>query len=131
MNVTSAAAHATAVLERNLRRIQERVAAASARVGRPAGSVTLVAVTKLVTPDIIKLLPGLGIHEIGENRVQAALEKQAVLGDLPLRWHLIGSLQKNKAKRAARAFACIQSVDSLELARLLSVTVAEAGRKLP
>jgi len=131
MNVTSAAAQRAALLERNLRRVQERIAAASTRVGRPAGSVTLVAVTKLVPPDIIRLLPGLGIQEIGENRVQAALEKQASLRELPLRWHLIGSLQKNKARKAAGAFACIQSVDSLALAELLSTAAEQGGGRLP
>jgi pyridoxal phosphate enzyme (YggS family) len=127
----SAAAHAAAVIETNLRRIQERIAAACGRVGRPAESVTLVAVTKLVAPDIIKLLPGLGIQVIGENRVQSALEKQSLLDELPLRWHLIGSLQKNKAKKAALAFDCVQSVDSLALAELLSAAAAEHGRRLP
>jgi pyridoxal phosphate enzyme (YggS family) len=131
MNPMSAAAHPGAVLESNLRRIQERVAAAAGRAGRPADSVTLVAVTKLVTPDIIKLLPGLGIQVIGENRVQAALEKQSALVGTPLRWHLIGSLQKNKAKKAAAAFDCVQSVDSLALAEVLAAGARERGRRLP
>ena len=71
---------------------------------------------------------GAGQREFGENKVQEGLQKIATATDTPgVRWHLIGHLQSNKARKAAAAFACIQSLDSRELLRRLDTAAAEQG----
>ena len=82
--------------------------------GRPT-DITLVAVSKTFGADRVREAWAAGQREFGENKVQEALQKIADTADIPTRWHLIGHLQSNKAKKAAAAFACIQSVDSVEL----------------
>lgn len=85
------------------------------------GSASLLAVSKLQTPEKIRKLYHHGQRDFGENYVQEALEKQELLADLPdTRWHLIGHLQKNKAKHVVGKFVLIHSVDSLDLAKALS-----------
>jgi len=79
-----------------------------------------MAVTKTVDPDRIREAVESGINDIGENRLQEALPKQDALKDLSLRWHFIGRLQTNKAKKVVETFHCIQSVDRLELALKLN-----------
>jgi pyridoxal phosphate enzyme (YggS family) len=69
-----------------------------------------------------------GQRDFGENRVQEALEKIGASADLDARWHLLGHLQANKARKAASAFAMIQSVDSTDLLRKLDAAAADAGR---
>lgn len=103
----------------NLGRVQEAVARACARAGRSPDHVLLIAVSKTVDAERIRLAVAAGVAALGENRVQEAREKIEVLGR-PVPWHLIGSLQTNKAKDAARLFDWIHSVDRLELARELS-----------
>lgn len=83
--------------------------------GRPPESVQLVAVTKTVDAERIRAFYPFGVDLVGENRVQEALEKQSLLSDLPLTWHLIGHLQTNKVRLAVGRFALIHSVDSLKL----------------
>ena len=78
--------------------------------------VTIVAVTKTHGPEAILAAAAAGIADIGENRVQEALAKQDVLGPVPVTWHLVGTLQRNKARQAVGRFGMIQSVDRLELA---------------
>jgi pyridoxal phosphate enzyme (YggS family) len=97
-------------------RIQDRIAAALARSGRSAGAVRLLGVTKRVEAARIREAIGLGLADIGENRVQEAGEKFPALGGLACRAHLIGHLQKNKARRALGLFDSIRSLDSVELA---------------
>ena len=98
-------------------RILERIAAASARAGRPPDEVTLVAVSKTVPPDAIRDAVSAGIRLLGENRVQEAATK---VPDVPgARWHLVGPLQSNKARKAIELFDAIESVDSVELAARL------------
>lgn len=97
--------------------------------GRKPEQVTLVAVTKQVTAEVIDALNELGIRHIGENRVQDGKAKKAACrhaGDLE--WHLIGHLQSNKARHALDTFAMIHSLDSLELAQELS---KRARRSIP
>lgn len=103
----------------NLGRVQEAVARACARAGRSPDHVLLIAVSKTMEAERIRLAIEAGVAALGENRVQEAKEKIAVLGH-PVPWHLIGSLQTNKARDAARLFDWIHSVDRLELARELS-----------
>lgn len=103
----------------NLGRVQEAVARACARAGRSPDHVLLIAVSKTVEAERIRLAVAAGVAALGENRVQEARDKIEVLGR-PVPWHLIGSLQTNKAKDAARLFDWIHSVDRLDLARELS-----------
>ncbi|MFQ5895808.1 MAG: YggS family pyridoxal phosphate-dependent enzyme [Nitrospinota bacterium] len=95
------------------------VAPASARAGRSPQDVTLVAVAKTVPPGRVAEAIVAGMLEIGENRVQEAREKREALGEElagRARWHLVGTLQRNKAKYAVSLFDLIHSVDSLRLA---------------
>jgi len=78
--------------------------------------VRIVAVTKGHGPEAIRAALAAGLPDIGENRVQEALSKQEQVGGLPVRWHLIGSLQRNKARHAVGRFVLIHSVDRAELA---------------
>jgi pyridoxal phosphate enzyme (YggS family) len=78
--------------------------------------VTIVAVTKGHGPEAVRAAAAAGLRAIGENRVQEALAKQAELADCPMEWHLIGTLQRNKARQAVGRFALIHSVDRLDLA---------------
>lgn len=102
--------------------VRERIAAACARAGRSAEEVTLIAVTKGVSPERIRLAVAAGITDIGENRVQEAQAKRAALGDLSAMrwWHMIGHLQTNKVKAALDLFDTIHSVDSIHLATEIS-----------
>jgi uncharacterized pyridoxal phosphate-containing UPF0001 family protein len=70
-----------------------------------------------------------GQREFGENRVQEALEKIAACGDLEIRWHLLGHLQTNKAKKATPAFSTIHSVDSVDVLQKIDAAAADTGRR--
>jgi hypothetical protein len=102
------------------------VAEACRRSGRDPGEVTLVAVSKTVDASRLRAAVAAGLSLLGENRVQEAEAKApAVPG---ARWHLIGPLQSNKARRAVELFDVVESVDSVDLARRLDRLAAEAGR---
>ena len=116
------------MVKENLQNVQTRIAAAAKKVGRDPSSVRLVCVTKGITVEQILEAVGAGVQEIGENRVQEAQAKQLAVGK-NLRWHLIGHLQRNKAKPAVSLFDWIHSVDSLELIELLNQQAA--GLKNP
>lgn len=113
----------------NLGRVQESVARACARARRAPDSVLLIAVSKTVEIERVRLAIEAGVAALGENRVQEAKEKIEALGR-PVPWHLIGSLQTNKARDAARLFDWVQSVDRLELAQELSRRAHAASRRL-
>jgi len=109
--------------------LPERLAQVRAELGRLAAqSVTIVAVTKGFGTDAIRAARAAGLEDIGENRVQEAVQKQDELGaqgqGLGIRWHLIGHLQRNKAKLVAGRFELVHSVDSLELANELDKRAA-------
>lgn len=107
--------------------MEERLDRALSRAGRRRQEVTLLAVTKVFPAAAIEAAYALGMREFGENYVQEFEGKQAQVRPLEgARFHLIGHLQSNKARRAAEIFDCIQTVDSAKLARRL----ADAGRKL-
>jgi hypothetical protein len=90
--------------------VRDRIAEACRRAGRDPGEVTLVAVTKTVTPRVAGLLPGLGVADLGESRPQELWKKaDAVPG---VRWHLIGHLQRNKLDRTVPLVALVHSCDS-------------------
>ena len=106
------------MIKENLVRVRDRIAAAAQTSGRNPQEVLLIVVTKEVSVDRIREALACGVREIGENRIQEAGEKRAALGS-DLRWHLIGHLQRNKAKFAVEMFDVVHSVDSLELVELL------------
>jgi PLP dependent protein len=89
-------------------------------------SVRLIAVTKTVPAEIIRIAYAAGIRDFGENRIQETASKQAQLQDLTdITWHLIGNLQSNKAKKALQLFQWIHSVDSLAIAQRLNTLAGE------
>ncbi len=107
--------------------VRERIEHACARSGRESSSITLIAVTKVFPAAAIREAYEAGLRDFGENYVQEFESKAPEVGDLPdARFHLIGHLQSNKAKKAADLFQVIQTVDSAKLARRLD----EAGRAL-
>jgi pyridoxal phosphate enzyme (YggS family) len=110
-----------------LAQVRERIAAAARAAGREPSSVQLVAVSKTFPTDSIREAYEAGQRDFGENRVQEALQKIARSTDLSIRWHLLGHLQTNKARKAAPAFAAIHSVDTTELLRRLDVAAEESG----
>jgi pyridoxal phosphate enzyme (YggS family) len=109
----------------NLAVVRARIAAAAQRSGRDPAVVTLVAVSKTFGIHAVREAAAAGQREFGENRVQEALQKISQPADTPMRWHLIGHLQSNKARKAAPAFACIQSVDSIDLLEKLDDAAGE------
>ena len=111
----------------NLAAIRERIAAAAAAAGRDPGDVRLLAVSKTFGADHVRAAYAAGQRDFGENKVQEALQKRDETADLEIRWHLIGHLQSNKAKKAAPAFAAIHSIDSVDLLRRVDAAAAEAG----
>lgn len=117
-------------LATNLRAVQERIAAACARAGRDPDDVTLVAVGKTFPADTIRAMILAGHDVFGENRVQEALAKIDAVGPGPS-WHLIGPLQRNKARHAVGRFALIHTVDSAKLAAELDKRAAAADLVQP
>src|SRR5262245_32521341 len=130
-------------IRQNVERVTERITRAAERGGRRAADVLLIAVSKTVDVERIRQAIAAGIPALGENRVQEAKEKVAVLGR-PVPWHLIGHLQTNKVKDALALFDLIHSIDRLDVARecdrrartgdrvvdaLLEVNVAGEGSK--
>ena len=107
-------------------RVLETVADACRRAGRAPDEVTLVAVSKTVPASRLEAAVAAGLTLLGENRVQEAEAKAPLLTGA--RWHLIGPLQSNKARRAVELFEVIQSVDSVELARRLDRLAGDLGR---
>lgn len=114
-------------LASNLILIQQRLAAVLARTGRDPAGITLLAVSKVFPASAIEAAYQLGLRQFGENYVQEFEQKHPVVKHLSgARFHLIGHLQSNKARRAAELFDVIQTVDSAKLARRLS----ECGKPL-
>jgi hypothetical protein len=111
----------------NLADVRRRVAEAARRAGRDPDDVTVIAVSKTFSADHVREAWAAGQRNFGENKVQEALQKIDQTADIPARWHLIGHLQSNKARKAAGAFACIHSVDSVDLLQRLDA----AGRTYP
>lgn len=91
--------------------------------------VSIVAVTKSHGPEAVRAAVAAGLGIVGENRVQEALGKQEQLSDLRVEWHLIGTLQRNKARHAVGRFVLIHSVDRLDLAHELDRRVPEGLRQ--
>jgi PLP dependent protein len=117
-------------LEAALAAVQARIVAAATAAGRAASEVGLVVVTKFFPASDVRLLAGLGVTDVGENRHQEAEPKQADCADLGLAWHFIGGLQTNKAAAVARYADVVESVDRPELLARLARGAAERGRPL-
>lgn len=116
-------------IKANWENIQSRVALAAHRAGKKPEEITIVAISKLFPAGAIRMAVEFGITNIGESRVQEAEEKIKSLGGIA-RWHMIGHVQSNKAKRAVELFDMIQSVDSLKLAELLNQYAADTNKKI-
>lgn len=116
-------------LRRRLAQVRERIATAAARCGRESTEVTLVAVSKTHPTGAIREALSAGVADFGENRVQEAESKIPLLKDAGARWHLIGHLQANKARRAVRLFDVIHTVDSTSLAQRLDRACGDEQRK--
>jgi pyridoxal phosphate enzyme (YggS family) len=110
-----------------LAEMRARIERAAARSGRRGADVRLIAVSKTFGIEHIRAAVAAGQTEFGENRVQEALQKIAASADVQIGWHLVGHLQTNKARKAAESFACIHSVDSVELLERLDQAASEAG----
>lgn len=107
-------------LEQNLGRVRDRIAAACASAGRPAGEVTLIAVTKTFPVGDLRALVELGVGDVGENREQELKAKTPEAADLDVVWHFVGQLQSNKARSVVRNADVVHSVDRSSLVTALS-----------
>lgn len=122
-------------LTTNLEGVRARIAAAAAEVGRRADDVELVAVTKSASPEAASALVPLGQRDLAENRVDELERKAAWIaehappGRPAPRWHMIGHLQRNKARRAVRLADTLHSIDSEALLQAIDRIAGEEGRR--
>ena len=105
------------VVAANLTTVRGRLEQAARTAGRNPATIRLVAVSKTFPADAVRAAAVCGQLDFGENRVQEGLQKIRATADQPLRWHLIGHLQSNKAKKAVESFALIHSIDGVDLLR--------------
>ena len=103
-------------VKENIERLKEKIQKAAAGLGSQVEDITIVAVAKTVSPEKIQEAIDAGIKIIGENRVQEAKHKLAIIGN-QVQWHMVGHLQTNKVKDAVRIFSMIHSLDSIKLAQ--------------
>lgn len=104
----------------NLQSVRERIARACVAAQRDVNEVTLLPVSKTFGPDAVREAHAAGESAFGENYIQEAVEKQALLADLPLQWHCIGPIQSNKTRLVATHFAWAHTIDRLKIAQRLS-----------
>lgn len=128
MSYSKGSAARAAELAENLAAVRHGIAEAAERAGRDPAELTLVAVTKTFPASDVRLLAGLGVTDIGENRDQEAREKATASADLPLTWHFVGQLQTNKAGSVARYASVVHSVDRPQLVQALSRAATREGR---
>jgi pyridoxal phosphate enzyme (YggS family) len=114
-----------APIVQNLQTVRSRLDAAARRAGRDPTTVRLIAVSKTFSADAVRAAAAAGQVDFGENKVQEGLQKIGETADIQIRWHLIGHLQSNKAKKAATAFHCIHSIDSVELLKKIDAAAAD------
>lgn len=110
--------------------VAARVEAACADAGRDPAGVTVIVVTKTFPASDVRLLAGLGVKDVGENRHQEAVAKVAECSDVPVRWHFVGQLQSNKAAAVARYASVVHSVDRPRVVDALSRGAQAAGRHI-
>jgi PLP dependent protein len=113
-------------IARNLAEIREGIARAADRSGRNAADIKLLAVTKYARLEQIRALAAAGCTDLGESRPQQLWERAALLADMPVQWHLIGHLQRNKVRRTLPLVAMIHSVDSRRLIAAIDETASQA-----
>jgi pyridoxal phosphate enzyme (YggS family) len=119
-----------AALRARLADVRDRIARAAGRVGRDPATVRLIAISKTFTADHVRAAADCGQIDFGENKVQEALEKMDQTADLPLRWHLVGHVQSNKAKKAGGRFDVVHSVDQGAVASRLDEGASAVGRSI-
>ncbi|HUT53518.1 MAG TPA: YggS family pyridoxal phosphate-dependent enzyme [bacterium] len=113
----------------NLARVKEAISAAAIRAGRDPGSVILVAVSKRKSPAMVREAIAAGQLDFGENYAQELRDKMREIADPRVRWHFIGSLQKNKVKYVAGKAYEVHTVDGLELAREIGARAEREGTR--
>lgn len=114
-------------ISKNLEQVRRHMADAAAKAGRKPEDVRLVAVTKTVTEAEVRALWQLGVEDFGENRVQDAEPKLAALAAEPVRWHMIGHLQRNKVRKVVGRYQLAHSVDSGRLLEEIARCAASLG----
>lgn len=117
-------------IPRRLAEVRNQIADAATRAGRTPADVRLIAVSKTHPIDAVRAAADAGQIDFGENKVQEALHKIAQSTDTSLRWHLIGHLQSNKARKAAAAVHSIHAIDSVDLLKRVDQAAAAAGRTI-
>jgi pyridoxal phosphate enzyme (YggS family) len=120
----------SAALRARLASVRERIARAAGRAGRDPATIRLVAVSKAFPSDYIRAAVDDGQVDFGENRVQEACQKMDATAGLPVRWHLVGHLQSNKAKKAGARFDVVHSADAADLVVRLDEAARSAARHL-
>ncbi|NUQ64201.1 MAG: YggS family pyridoxal phosphate-dependent enzyme [Pirellulales bacterium] len=115
----------------NVACVRGRIAAAASASGRSPEGIALVAVTKYVGPEEIRAVVAAGCTLLGESRPQQLWDRAAALADLPVRWHLIGHLQRNKVRRTLPLVEMVQSADSPRLIAAIDEAAGELGRAAP
>jgi PLP dependent protein len=116
-------------LRARLADVRARIERAAGRAGRDPASIRLVAISKTFPAEYVRAAADAGQVDFGENKVQEALEKIDRTSDLPLRWHLVGHLQSNKAKKTGR-FDVIHSIDDTPLMSKVDDAARAAGRAI-
>ena len=119
----------SSALRARLADVRARIDRAAGRAGRDPATVRLVAVSKTFSVDYVRAAAEAGQVDFGENKVQEALDKIERTSDLPLRWHLVGHLQSNKAKKTGR-FDLIHSIDAAALMTRVDEAASAAGRTI-
>ena len=117
------------IITKNLATVHANIEAACRKAGRSPADVTLVAVTKTVGNEVARALVQAGALDLGENRVQELENKAGALRGLPVRWHMIGHLQRNKVRKVLPIAQLIHSVDSLRLAQEIGDQAGKLGLK--
>jgi len=119
-----------ATFRTNLAAVESRIAHACARVRRDRASVRLLPVTKTVPANVLRLAFQAGVRDFGENKIQEAVGKREVLGDLPIAWSIIGHLQTNKVKYLTRFAREFHALDSMRLAEQLNARLEREDKTL-
>lgn len=132
-------------LAERLDSVRERIALAAIKAKRDPKEVTLIAVTKTATPEMIREAVSLGVTDLGEGRVQQLVQRASQMQETlarrkfaeepaspskPVCWHMVGHLQRNKVKQLLPLVSCIHSIDSLRLAEEIDIIGAKLGRKV-
>jgi hypothetical protein len=120
----------SAALRARLASVRDRVARAAGRAGRDPASIRVVAVSKTFTAEHVRAAADAGQLDFGENKVQEGLQKIAQTADLQIRWHLVGHLQSNKARKAGARFDVVHSVDAAALVGKLDEAARAESRTL-